>query len=179
MEFDLVIRGGDVIDGTGAVRQRADVGVLDGRVAAIGDLQDTVAQQVIDATQRIVAPGFIDVHNHSDGWVWRDKQQSFKTMQGFTTEVLMSDGISYAPVDETTWRDWFFYLRSLNGLRMQDYTGWESLDDYMTLLDGNCVQNVATQIPYANLRTLVNGFDPTPIDDSQMVRIQKLVSYWT
>ncbi len=175
MEFDLLIHGGDVIDGTGVARQRADVGVLAGRVAAIGDLRDAVAQQVIDASQRIVAPGFIDVHNHSDGWVCRDKQQSFKTMQGFTTEVLMSDGISYAPVDETTWRDWFFYLRSLNGLRMQDYTGWESLDDYMTLLDGNCVQNVATQIPYANLRTLVNGFNQTPIDDSQMVRIQKLV----
>ncbi len=60
MEFDLLIRGGDVIDGTGVARQRADVGVLDGRIAAIGDLHDSVGQQVIDATQRIVAPGFID-----------------------------------------------------------------------------------------------------------------------
>ena len=89
MEFDLVIRGGDVIDGTGNARQRVDVGVVDGRVTAMGDLREAVAQQDIDASQRIVAPGFIDVHNHSDGWVWRDKQQSFKTMQGFTTEFPM------------------------------------------------------------------------------------------
>ncbi len=62
MEFDLVIRGGDVIDGTGNARQRVDVGVVGGRVAAMGDLREAVAAQDIDASQRIVAPGFIDVH---------------------------------------------------------------------------------------------------------------------
>ena len=175
MGFDLVICGGEVIDGTGSPRQRLDVGITRGRVTALDNLADVEAGMVIDATDRIVAPGFIDVHNHSDGWVFRDQQQTYKTAQGFTTEVLMSDGISYAPVDESTWREWFYYLRGLNGLRMQDYQGWESLDDYLQLLDGNCVQNVAAQIPYANLRTLVNGFEATPIDDSQMLRIQKLV----
>ena len=173
--MDLIIRNGTIIDGTGAQRFQADVGVQDGRIAEIGNLPEAPAPQQIDATGKIVCPGFIDVHNHSDGWLLREGHQTCKTMQGFTTEIIMSDGISYAPVSQQNWRDWIYYLRGLNGLRMQDYTGWESLDQYLTELSKTSVQNFAAQIPYANLRTLVHDFSRGTLDDSQLVRMKQLV----
>ena len=65
--FDLIIRNGTIIDGTRADRYPADIGLRADRIAAIGDLGDTESQHSIDAQGKIVAPGFVDVHNHSDG----------------------------------------------------------------------------------------------------------------
>jgi N-acyl-D-amino-acid deacylase len=173
--FDLVIRGGTVIDGTKKPAVRADVGVRGDRIAAIGDLSGAEAAAVVDAKGRIVSPGFIDVHTHSDGWLLKHPNFWAKTSQGFTTELLMADGISYAPVNAHTWREWFFYLRSLNGLRMDDYLGWRSLADYMLLLEGRTSQNFATHIPYANLRVLACGFPRCVPDNFQLRTIRRLV----
>lgn len=166
--FDVVIRDGVVIDGTGSERLRADVGVTADRIAAIGDLQAVSASREICAAGQIVAPGFIDVHNHSDGWMHREPLLESKVRQGFSTEILMADGLGYAPVDETTARDWMYYLRTLDGLRMTDYRGWNSLEDFMAPLDhGNC-QNSGFHIPWANVRSLVAGWGKSPLDDFQL-----------
>jgi N-acyl-D-amino-acid deacylase len=171
--YDIIFSGGTVIDGTGAPRAAADVAIAGDRIAAIGQLSAAEARQTIDCRGRVVAPGFIDVHNHSDGWMLVHPHQKWKTTQGFTTEVLMADGISYAPVEEHNWRQWLYYLRSLNGLSLADYRGWRSLADYMALLDGHNVQNAATHVPYANVRTLACGFGrTTPPDDVQMREIK-------
>ncbi len=173
--FDIVIRNGDIIDGSRAPRRRADVGINGDRVTALGDLGASSASQVIDAAGRVVAPGFVDAHNHSDGWLLKTPHLFSKTSQGFTTEVIMADGISYVPVSQQTAREWIYYLRGLNALRMEDYSGWESLADYMALLDRRNVQNVIAQIPYANVRTLICGWDSDAPDDLQMQLIEKQV----
>ena len=170
--YDIVVASGTVIDGSRRARRRADVGISGDRIAAIGDLGGVDAAQVVDAAGRIVAPGFVDTHNHSDGWMLRERHQVSKTTQGFTTEVIMADGISYAPVNRHTAHEWLYYMRGLNALRMEDYTGWETLGDYMALLDRRNVQNVITQIPYANVRTLICGWGPAPADDLQLKLIQ-------
>jgi N-acyl-D-amino-acid deacylase len=171
--FDLLLSGGTLIDGTGAPRLAADVAVRGDRIAAVGSLAGAAARQTVDCTGRVVAPGLIDVHNHSDGWMLVHPHQTWKSSQGFTTEVLMADGISYAPVS-ANWRQWLHYLRSLNGLTLADYTGWQSLDDYMHLLDGRNVQNAAFHVPYANVRALACGFGRTqPPDDFQMRQIRE------
>ncbi len=173
--YDIVVRGGTIIGGTRAPRRRGDVGIRGDRIAAVGDLSEADAAQVIDAAGRIVAPGFVDVHNHSDGWLLRKQHLVSKTSQGFTTEVIMADGISYAPVSRETMHDWLYYMRGLNALRMEDYTGWETLGDYMSLLDRRNVQNTIAQIPYANVRTLICGWGPAAPDDLQMSLIQMQV----
>ena len=167
-DFDLIIRGGTVIDGSGGPRARADVAVRGDRIVAVGDLTRAVAAQVIDARDLIVAPGFIDVHNHSDGWLLKTRHFASKTLQGFTTEVLMSDGISYAPLTPDLAPQWLYYLRSLNGLAQHDYSGWRSIADYLALLDGRTVQNVVAQVPYANVRVLSVGWGRIRPDDSQL-----------
>ena len=170
-----MIENGDVIDGSGGPRKRADVGIAGDRIIGIGNLAGASAATTIDAAGKIVSPGFIDVHNHADGWLLRRPHLTAKTLQGFTTEVIMSDGISYAPVDEHTWCEWFYYLRSLNSLRMDEYLGWKSLADYQAVLDGRNVQNNVLQVPYGNLRTLVCGFGRQPVDDLQRKLIQEEV----
>jgi N-acyl-D-amino-acid deacylase len=173
--FDIILRNGTVVDGTRAPARRADVGIRADRIAAVGDLSSDEAGTVVDATGKIVAPGFVDVHNHSDGWLLVEPNLFAKTSQGFTTEVIMADGISYAPVDERTVHDWLFYMRALNGLRYEHYDGWRSLSDYMERIDGNNTQNAATHIPYANIRAMAWGWGRQAPDDYQMRQIQAAV----
>ena len=169
--YDLTIRNGAIIDGTRAPRYQGDIGIRGARIAAIGDLSTTESAQSIDVKGKIVAPGFVDVHNHSDGWLLKTPNFLPKTMQGFTTEVIMADGISYAPVDADTHAHWIYYMRALNGLQQSDYQGWESLADYMQLLDGRTAQNAITHIPYAHLRSMACGWDRRVPDDVQMDEI--------
>ena len=169
--FDLIIKNGTLIDGTKAPRRRADLGIRRDRIAAIGDLSGADAGQTIDVAGKIVAPGFVDVHTHSDAWLLKTPHFISKTSQGFTTEVLMADGISYAPVNQQTIHDWIYYLRALNGLRFEEYQGWESIADYMGLLNGTTVQNSIAHIPYANLRVMAAGFGRSAPDDYQMRQI--------
>jgi N-acyl-D-amino-acid deacylase len=169
MVFDLVIRGGTLIDGTGAPARRADVATSGDRIAAIApELDATSVPNVIDATGLAVAPGFIDVHTHADGWLLKMPNFLPKTTQGFTTEVLMADGISYAPLSPHTARAWITYLRALDGLEVNDYQDWRSIADYLALVEGRTAQNAAAHIPYANVRVLAAGWKRGPLDDTQI-----------
>lgn len=166
--FDVIIKNGTIIDGTRTPGYRGDLGIQGDRIKEIGDLSNSPANEVFDATDLVVAPGFVDVHNHSDGWLLKTPHITSKTTQGFTTEVIMSDGISYAPVTKENASEWIYYLRALNTLRQEEYSGWETLEDYLSTLDGRIAQNVATQIPYANLRVKACGFGRAVPDDYQM-----------
>lgn len=170
--FDVIVRHGTVIDGSKARRFSADVGIVGDRIDAVGDLSAAPASLEIDASGKIVAPGFIDLHNHSDGWMLKTPHLAAKTTQGFTTEVLMADGISYAPVRPDNVADWVFYLRSLNALRMDEYRGWQSLEDFLREFDRRNVQNGAVHVPYANVRVNACGWGRAPADDFQMREIQ-------
>jgi N-acyl-D-amino-acid deacylase len=166
--YDLILHGGTVIDGTGSDRFVADVGITADRITSIGNLADAQATRRIDVAGRVVAPGFIDVHNHSDGWLLKRPHFLPKTSQGFTTEILMLDGISYAPVRPDTVRQWLFYLRGLNALRLEEYRGWESIGEFLAEFDRATAQNVAGHVPYANVRSLACGFGKQWVDDLQM-----------
>ena len=97
-QHDLLIRGGTVIDGTRAVRRQADVGVRKGRISAIGQLTHHQATRTLDATDRIVAPGFIDAHTHDDQALRMRPDMDFKVSQGVTTVITGNCGVSAAPL---------------------------------------------------------------------------------
>jgi N-acyl-D-amino-acid deacylase len=83
--FDCLIVNGTVIDGTGRPGERADVALAGDRIVRIGRLDGQPARLVVDAVGRVVAPGFIDVHNHDEAWLLKDAIYSVKTIQGYTS----------------------------------------------------------------------------------------------
>ena len=96
--YDILFTGGTVIDGTGAARARADVAVSGDRIAAVGDLAGAQAARTIDATGRVVSPGFIDAHTHDDNLLLVDRDMTPKTSQGVTTVIAGNCGVSLAPL---------------------------------------------------------------------------------
>jgi N-acyl-D-amino-acid deacylase len=173
--LDLILRNGTIVDGTGNSRFRGDIGITDDRIEIVASDIPAESRSEIDCQGLVVAPGFIDVHNHSDGWLIREPNFVPKTAQGFTTEVLMADGIGYAPINEQTRREWFYYLRSLNGLRLDDHTGWNTFDEYLAAIDGHTAQNACAHLPYANVRSIACGFRRCRVDDFQMRELQRQI----
>lgn len=98
-DFDLLIVGGTVIDGTRRPRYEADVGIRGGRIVAIGNLRGQAAKTTLDASGKIVSPGFIDSHTHDDAAVLRLPSMDSKVSQGVTTVVTGNCGVSIAPLD--------------------------------------------------------------------------------
>ena len=95
--YDLIVRGGYVVDGTGLPRRRVDVGVVDGTIAALARLDDDDARETIDADGMIVAPGIVDVHTHYDPQITFDPYATVSCFHGVTTVVAGNCGFSVAP----------------------------------------------------------------------------------
>src|SRR5262245_57941970 len=95
---DWILRGGEVIDGSGRPRRRADVAIAGDRIAAVGDVGKAAGAREIDVTGKIVAPGFIDVHTHDDRALFATPEMAAKASQGVTTVVTGNCGVSLAPL---------------------------------------------------------------------------------
>lgn len=173
--YDTLIFNGRVYDGTGRACFRADVALDGGRIAAIGDLRGAAARVVVDAAARAVAPGFVDVHNHDEAWLLKNPRFAVKLQQGFTSEILMSDGISYAPMTPALAPEFILYWRALNGLEPADYTGWQSIAQFLALLEGRTACNVLPLIPYANLRVIASGWGRAAPDRAVAARIAQMI----
>src|SRR3990172_11778718 len=125
--YDLIIRGGRVLDGTGAPAHAADVAVAGERVAAVGEVEGA-AERVVDAAGLVVAPGFIDVHAHDDVALLNMPGMDFKVAQGVTTVVCGNCGAGAAPANERL-RE--FYRRGVEGILgpVEAFT-WRSLGEF-------------------------------------------------
>jgi N-acyl-D-aspartate/D-glutamate deacylase len=153
--LDLLIQGGTVVDGSGTPGRQADVGVRGDRIVAIGDLS-RVAEEVelvLDATDRVVAPGFIDPHGHSDGSVLLDGALASHLHQGFTTQLSGNCGESLAPVTDLG-RDLLDLSLRPHGL----VASWASFADYLDVVDAQPLgPNVALLVGHGTVRGAVLG----------------------
>src|SRR5437764_11467905 len=137
---DLVIRDADVVDGSGEPSYRADVVIDDGRIvsivkeaAAAGCLRPKATRE-LDAEGLVLAPGFIDMHAHSDLALLRDPDHSAKAAQGVTLEVVGQDGLSYAPVDDRTLEQVRQAITGWNGYGDDVEIDWRSVGAYLDRL---------------------------------------------
>jgi dihydroorotase/N-acyl-D-amino-acid deacylase len=165
--FDLILRGGLVVDGTGAPGRRADVGLLGDRILAVGDLgavDDGEAARVIDVTGSVVAPGFIDPHGHSDGSLFVDAALLSHLAQGFTTQLSGNCGETLAPITDRG-RE----LVDLS-LRPNDLVArWRSFAEYLDAVDEVALgPNVAFLVGHGTIRGAVLGPDAVAPDDGQL-----------
>ena len=113
--FDLLIRNGRVIDGTGLPWFRADVGITGDRIAAVGQLGNAEAKTTIDAAGKVVCPGFVDAHVHGDLPLLVDPYHEPAVRQGVTTYVVGQDGVAFAPASPETMRYMRRYTAGFNG----------------------------------------------------------------
>ena len=181
--YDLKIRNGTIVDGSGRPRFLGDLGVRAGRIIAVGDAADDAVRE-IDATGKVVSPGFIDIHTHYDVQLFWDRMLSTSPWQGVTTVVMGNCGFAIAPTRE---KDREFILRTLQHVEgipyylslpaMGDW-GFETFPQFLDLVEarGTAV-NVAAQIGHTALRTWVMGVEEnhsraaTPDELNQMRQI--------
>jgi N-acyl-D-amino-acid deacylase len=171
--MDIAIINGTVVDGTGTPGIRADVGVSDDRIVAVGEPAER-AGRTIDASGRIVAPGFIDVHAHSDFALLRDPLNPEKVMQGVTTNVIGNCALSPAPVNDTVRMFFGNLLQHVLGtvnIRWNDFA--ELLHVYET--DG-VAPNLKSLAGQGTIRMAVMGMDNRPPDAGEMRAMQRHLS---
>ncbi len=163
--LDLAITGGTVIDGSGAPRRTADVGIQGGRIVCVGTLEDA-AHRVIAADGRIVAPGFIDIHTHYDAQVFWDPHLSPSLMHGVTSVVAGNCGFTIAPMRPDACDYLTKMLARVEGMPLEALEagvpwGWQTTGEYLSRLDGQVGPNIGFMVGHSAIRRIVMGEDAT------------------
>ncbi|NKE59868.1 D-aminoacylase [Lentzea sp. PSKA42] len=171
---DVVLRGPLIADGTGTPAYRADVGIKDGVISSIG--HGLTGTRSIDADGLVLAPGFIDMHSHSDLRVLAEPDHLAKVSQGVTTEVLGQDGLSYAPVNDEVLATLRGQLAGWNDDPPGFDWNWRSVGEYLDRLDRGIAVNAAYLVPQGTLRMLVVGWDDRPPTESEMDNMKSVLA---
>ena len=172
--LDVVIRNGQVIDGTGRPAVRCDIGIRDGRVDAVGDLSAAEAQRSIDATGLTVAPGFVDTHTHSEGDLLVNPQHEYGIRQGITTEIFGLDGVSYAPLSREHYLMYRRYLAGLLGDPPEDIDT-TTVAAFRANYHQRVAVNTAYLVPHGAIRLATLGFRDAPLFGPALIAAERLV----
>ncbi len=170
-QYDLVIRNGRIVDGTGRAGYVADVAIKGDRIVKIGKLSNATATRTIDAQGLVVAPGFIDMLGQSETYLLIDPRAMSKVMMGVTTEIT-GEGESIAPINERQIKEQEDFLR-----RFSLTIDWRTLDEYFKRLDKQGAGvNLGTFVGATQVREYVIGYDDRPPTPEELERMKKLVA---
>ncbi len=161
-DYDLIIRGGTVADGTGSGTREADIGVKDGKIAAVGSVSGKAAEE-IDAKGLLVTPGFVDIHTHYDGQATWDSRLQPSSWHGVTTAVMGNCGVGFAPVrpqDRDRLVELMEGVEDIPGVALHEGLSWawESFGQYLDALEARPRDmDLGAQLPHGALRVFVMG----------------------
>jgi len=173
MVYDIVIKSGHVIDGSGSSPFKADVAVEEGKISAVGDLGSVQAETTIDASGQVVSPGFIDMHSHSDLVLLINPAAESKIRQGITTEVVGNCGSSVAPL---TRRNVESTKQHYGALAREIEWNWLSFGQYLAKLTKQGIAlNVAGLVGHGTIRSAIMGFENRPPRNSELNKMKALV----
>src|SRR5712691_9719075 len=174
MPLDVLVRGGTVVDGTGGHARRADVGIEGERIVAVGDLSMATASAEVDAAGRVVCPGFIDVHTHSDLTVLVNGRAESKIRQGVTTEV--TGNCSFSPYPVRPGRPELVERYELRTALAGIDWDWTDLDGYARRVEAEGVAlNIAPLVGQASVRIAAMGAGEGRASPEQLADMQYLV----
>lgn len=169
--YDLLIKNGRIIDGSGAPWFRGDVGIREGKIVAVGKIRKSLGREVIDATGLVVSPGFIDIHTHSDLSLLVNGRGESKIRQGVTTEVTGNCGYSPAPVSDKNREELKEDLQEEYGLELS----WSTFPEYIERLESSSFSvNIVPLVGHGALRAAVMGYEqrkPTHEELEEMKRV--------
>lgn len=171
--YDILLRNGRIIDGSGGPAYNADVGIQQDRIVAVGDLAEAEASTIIDAGGRVVAPGFIDIHTHSDLTLVIGGLASSSVAQGITTQIAGNCGVSAAPT-----LDHVPYYGPLDPAMTRGMVcDWTGFDEYFQRLTSQGVgTNVATLTGHGNIRVAAMGWDDREATATELERMCQLTA---
>lgn len=173
--YDLIIRNGKIIDGTGSPWYYSDIAIQDDKIEKIGKLTDLKAKKEIDAKRHIVSPGFIDMHTHSDLVILEQGIIEAKVRQGITTDLLGQDGIAAAPLPDEHVSNWRKNLAGLDGAPDIEWN-WMTVGDYLSQIeDKKPSYNLATLAPHGNIRMEVMGLENRYATDEEIAQMQNVL----
>jgi N-acyl-D-amino-acid deacylase len=172
--LDLVLRNARIVDGSGNPWYRGDVGLQGERIAAVGRVGEAAAARTIDCGDRIVSPGFIDMHSHADAMLLAEPRHEGKVFQGVTTDLLGQDGLSYAPVSPPTLQ---LLRRQLAAVTGNPEIGWDwtTVGSYLERFDRRVSVNVVFLVPHAAVRAEVLGMEDRLATPAELERMRALV----
>ncbi|MFQ5906013.1 MAG: amidohydrolase family protein [bacterium] len=170
MEMDILIRGGDIVEGTGRKAYRADIAIVKGKIHDIGSLKGARAAATIDARGMVVCPGFIDIHGHSDISLMVCPTADSKIMQGITTEIGGNCGDSPGPLSEKMLDDYTATAEKY-GINVS----WRNLGDFLDRLEGRLSINYGTLVGLGTIRGAVMGTVDRMPGSSELSKMRHMV----
>ncbi len=173
--YDIIIKGGRILDGTGNPWFYGDVGIKNGKILRIGRLDSNMAERVIDAGEYIVSPGFIDMHSHSDFTPLINPYMESKIRQGVTTEVIGNCGFSAAPLNDFLRKQ---ILETSPMLREANVKlEWTSMAEYMEAIERNGVSlNLAPLVGHGTLRAFIIGYERRKPTSEELEKMKRLLA---
>jgi N-acyl-D-amino-acid deacylase len=174
-QYDILIRGGSILDGTGSPWFKGDVAIRDGRIKKVGHVAGG-ARKTVDAGGMVVAPGFIDLHTHNDLTVLPFPGAESYIMQGVTTAVVGNCGLSMAPLNPDRVDLLRRYLSPFLKADCDYGWNWKSVGDYCSVVEAHgTVQNLVPLVGQGTIRLAVKGFDTTPASKAEMKAMKALL----
>ena len=178
MQFDTIIQGGTVVDGTGKRPPfPADVGIAQDEITAIGELDGAKASRTINARGKAVSPGFIDVHVHSEIALLGGRDQMGSVRQGVTTQLSAPDGFGWAPLPPKQIKELWHYTQFAYGDAELSFD-WKCAEDYLSIFPGNIPANLYPQVPHCAVRLEAMGWDQRPANDADLARMEETTREW-